>query len=181
MQQRINNAKNGATLYQEETLTASETDGPLVIPAGKKLTLRLLDCELDRGLTAPRADGSVLSVLGDLTVSGSGVIRSASAKAMARLARLILAVKNTVSNVILPSRKERRAALLFQFQHGVVIVDAVIADRVLHRLIKIKRFALRALEFLHKGPDSFEYLEQGIAAGRSLNIGLITFKYAANE
>ena len=75
LQQRINKAKNGATLYQEETLTASETDGPLVIPAGKKLTLRLLDCELDRGLTAPRADGSVLSVLGDLTVSGSGVIR----------------------------------------------------------------------------------------------------------
>ena len=75
LQQRINNAANGATLYWEETLTASETDGPLVIPAEKKLTLMLLDCELDRGLAAPQANGGVLTVLGDLTLSGSGVIR----------------------------------------------------------------------------------------------------------
>ena len=82
LQQRINNAANGATLYWEESLTASETDGPLVIPAGKRLTLHLLDCELDRGLTAPRADGSVLTVLGDLTLSGNGVIRGGNTTGM---------------------------------------------------------------------------------------------------
>ena len=75
LQQRVDSAADGAMLYQEETLTASETDGPLVIPADKKLTLMLLGCELDRGLAEPQANGGVLTVLGDLTVSGSGMIR----------------------------------------------------------------------------------------------------------
>ena len=49
-----------------------------------------------------------------------------------------------------PCSKPVPDPLLFQLQCGVVVVDPVIADSMLHHLIEIKRFALRALHFLEE-------------------------------
>ena len=75
LQQRINAAENGDTLRLQRNVTAAPGEGPLVIPAGKTITLSLLDCAIDRGLASAQTDGNAITVYGDLTLTGSGVIR----------------------------------------------------------------------------------------------------------
>ncbi len=56
-------------------LVADDTDGPLVIPEGKKITIDLNGFNINRNLSKPVENGNVITVKGDLTLSGDGIIR----------------------------------------------------------------------------------------------------------
>lgn len=74
-QSLINSASNTeeTTVRLTENLTAVSTDGPLVIPTGKKIVLDLNGFVLDRGLTEKKDDGCVIIVSygSELTINDS--------------------------------------------------------------------------------------------------------------
>lgn len=71
--------QSGGTFTLTNDATAASTDGALVVPSGKTVTLDLNGHTLNRHLTEATSDGSVLVVYGTLTLndssaSGDGVI-----------------------------------------------------------------------------------------------------------
>ena len=70
-QQQIDSAQDQAVLVLTEQLTAQSDDDPLVIPAGKTLTIDLKGCTIDRGLISSAADGNVITVNGALIIQDS--------------------------------------------------------------------------------------------------------------
>lgn len=78
LQALIDEAEDGATITLGDSLTADpDIDTALFIPEGKKLTLDLNGCTLNRGLEWPEPEGSAIIVEGELILEdsvGTGVI-----------------------------------------------------------------------------------------------------------
>ena len=76
LQERINNAENGAAIILTQDLKAESTDGPLEIPASKTLTIDLKGFSIDRNLTSQKANGYVMK----MNAGSSLTITDSSAK-----------------------------------------------------------------------------------------------------
>ena len=71
LQAAINNATDGGTVTLDKDYTATGDDVPLVVPAGRSVTLDLNGHSIDRSLTEAQARGHVMEVNGTLTVTDS--------------------------------------------------------------------------------------------------------------
>ena len=66
---------NGGVLQLSKSLTAENTDGALVVPAGKTVVLDLNGFNLNRNLASAQADGCVIINNGTLAIMGEGEIK----------------------------------------------------------------------------------------------------------
>ena len=66
---------NGGVLQLSKSLTAENTDGALVVPAGKTVVLDLNGYNLNRNLASAQADGCVIINNGTLAIMGEGEIK----------------------------------------------------------------------------------------------------------
>ena len=66
---------NGGVLQLSQSLTATNLDGALIVPAGKTVVLDLNGFSLDRHLASAQADGCVIINNGTLAIMGEGEIK----------------------------------------------------------------------------------------------------------
>ena len=79
IQETIDAAQDAVTITLDNNVTAGSSDGPLVIPAGKTVTLDLNGCTLDRNYNSTGTYSEGITVYGDLTIkdgsaAGTGMI-----------------------------------------------------------------------------------------------------------
>ncbi len=79
IQETIDAAQDAVTITLDNNVTAGSSDGPLVIPVGKTVTLDLNGCTLDRNYQSTGTYSEGITVYGDLTIedgsaAGTGMI-----------------------------------------------------------------------------------------------------------